>query len=133
MLTVVTESPPAAALELARETAAYWIASATILGFSRFISELYAKISETATPLNADELAAPNVPGRNEHYEIQTDQDVLVRLVLNIRVLPRLNELTRHQAALAAQASASENFNLIALFNKVVRWQTETAPLLVLV
>ncbi len=139
------------------ETIAFWMEIAVTLGFPRSVGEVYGLIFISELPLNADDIVArrgmsrsgagqtlklladigairPTVStqSRKEHYELQTDLGVLVRLFLNSRVLPRVDELSRRQAALAAQASAAENPHLIARFNKVERWQSKTAPLFAL-
>jgi DNA-binding transcriptional regulator GbsR (MarR family) len=155
----VTETPISSSpTSLEDETIAFWMEIAVSLGFPRSVGEVYGLIFISEAPLNADDIVAKrglsrsgagqtlklladigairpciSAQSRKEHYELQTDLGVLVRLFLNSRVLPRVDELARRQTALATQASESRNAHLIARFNKVERWQTKTAPLIALV
>ncbi|MCX6937227.1 MAG: transcriptional regulator [Verrucomicrobia bacterium] len=155
----MTEAPPIANTQnLEDETIAFWMEIAVTLGFPRSVGEVYGLIFISELPLNADDIVSKrgmsrsgagqtlklladigairttlSSHSRKEHYELQTDLGVLVRLFLNSRVLPRVEELARRQTTLAAQASATGNTHLIARFNKVERWQTKTAPLIALV
>jgi DNA-binding transcriptional regulator GbsR (MarR family) len=154
--------PPAAApddssSELDRETTAFWIEAAAVLGLSRSIGESYALIFLSPEPLNADDLVeklgisrsgagqalkqlaeigairpATGVQSRKEHFELQTDLGVLVRLFLNSRLLPRLAELTRRRAELAEHARQTGREHLLARFDKLERWGDKTKPLVAL-
>jgi DNA-binding transcriptional regulator GbsR (MarR family) len=154
--------PPAAApddssSELDRETTAFWIEAAAVLGLSRSIGESYALIFLSPEPLNADDLVeklgisrsgagqalkqlaeigairpATGVQSRKEHFELQTDLGVLVRLFLNSRLLPRLAELTRRRAELAEHAKQTGREHLLARFDKLERWGDKTKPLVAL-
>jgi HTH-type transcriptional regulator, glycine betaine synthesis regulator len=154
MADLIPTSTPA---ELARETTAFWVEVATLLDFPRSVGESYALIFLTAVPLNADDLVdqlglsrsgagqalkilteigairpASGMQSRKDHYELQTDLGVLVRLFLNSRALPRIEELTRRRTALAAQAQQAGSEHLIARFDKLDRWGSKTAPLITL-
>ncbi len=144
----------APASELDRETAAYWMEVAAALGFSRSIGEIYGLIFISVEPLNADDIVeklgisrsgvgqalktlaeigairpSRQQQSRKDYYELQTDLGVLVRLFLNSRVLPRLEELNRRRTALAAAAQKSGPDHLAARFEKLDRWSSKTSPL----
>ena len=154
------EATPALPLptELDRETTAFWVEVASLLGLSRSIGESYALIFLTPEPLNADDLVeklgisrsgagqalkqlaeigairtASGVQSRKDHYELQTDLGVLVRLFLNSRMLPRLEELSRRRSELATQADQAGRDHLITRFEKLERWGNKTTPLLALI
>ena len=143
--------------ELERETIAFWVEVADLIGVSHSIAEVYAIIFLTAQPLNADDIVArlgvsrsgagqalkqlaeigairpsTGVQSRKDHYELQTDLGVLVRLFLNSRMLPRMEELARRRAELAAQAQQANADHLITRFEKLERWGAKTTPLLAL-
>ena len=151
--TPIDSNPPT----LEDEIIAFWMEIAVSLGFTRTIGEVYGLIFVSEKALNADDIVekrglsrsgvgqtlklladigairpTSSAQSRKEHYELQTDLGVLVRLFLNSRVLPRVDELGRRQAALSGQATAVGNAHLIARFNKVERWQGKTAPLFAL-
>ena len=144
--------------ELDRETTAFWIEAASLLGLSRSIGESYALIFLSPAPLNADDLVdklgisrsgagqalkqlaeigairpATGMQSRKDHYELQTDLGVLVRLFLNTRMLPRLEELSRRRAEFAAQAQQFGRDHLLARFDKLERWGDKTKPLVALI
>ena len=152
---MVIENAVPASPDLDRETTAFWVEVATLLGFSRSIGEIYALAFLTEAPLNADDLVAKlgisrsgaghalkqlaeigairpatGLQSRKDHYELQTDLGVLVRLFLNSRMLPRIEELARRRAALAAQAQQEGNEHLLARFDKLDRWGGKITPLL---
>jgi DNA-binding transcriptional regulator GbsR (MarR family) len=143
--------------ELDRETLAFWVEVADLIGVSHSIAEAYAVIFLAAQPLNADDIVSKlrvsrsgagqalkqlsemgairpstGVQSRKDHYELQTDLGVLVRLFLNSRMLPRIEELSRRRADLAAQAQQSGAEHLISRFEKLDRWGAKTTPLLAL-
>jgi len=143
--------------ELDRETHAFWVEVADLIGVSHSIAEAYAVIFLAAQPLNADDIVAKlgvsrsgagqalkqlaemgairpssGVQSRKDHYELQTDLGVLMRLFLNSRMLPRIEELSRCRAVLAAQAQQSGAEHLISRFEKLDRWGAKTTPLLAL-
>jgi DNA-binding transcriptional regulator GbsR (MarR family) len=101
--------------EFDRETIAFWVEVADLIGVSRSIAEVYAIIFLGGQPLNADDIVAKlgisrsgagqalkqlaeigairpatGMQRRKDHYELQTDLGVLVRLFLNSRMLPRI-------------------------------------------
>jgi len=140
---------------LEHETAAYWVEVATILGLPRSIGEIYGLIFLSAEPLNADDIvlklgisrsgvgqglktlseigairSALQAQSRKDHYELQTDLSVLVRLFLNSRVLPRLSELARRQSDLAERTRTGGPDHLVSRFDKLARWRDKTAPLI---
>ena len=151
----MTTSSPSS--ELDRETIAFWVEVADLIGVSHSIAEVYAVIFLADQPLNADHIvaklgisrsgagqalkqlteigairAAAGIQSRKDHYELQTDLGVLVRLFLNSRMLPRIEELSRRRTALASQAQQGEVAHLIIRFEKLDRWGDKTAPLLTL-
>ena len=150
-------SPSITSTELDRETIAFWVEVADLIGVSRSIGEVYAVIFLANQPLNADDIVgklgvsrsgagqalkqlvdigairpASGVQSRKDHYEIQTDLGVLVRLFLNSRMIPRIEELARRRAGLAAQAQQSGVQHLITRYEKLDRWGDKTTPLLAL-
>lgn len=141
--------------QLERETAAFWVEVADALGFSRSVGEIYGLLFVADAPLNADDIVerlgisrsgvgqalktladigairpATGVASRKDHYELQTDLGVLVRLFLNSRVLPRLDELGRRRSALREAVLKSGPAHLAARFDKLERWRGKTKPLL---
>ena len=150
-------SPLSPSTELDRETIAFWVEVADLIGVSHSIAEVYAVVFLADQPLNADDVvaklgisrsgagqalkqlteigairAASGIQSRKDHYELQTDLGVLVRLFLNSRMLPRIEELARRRAGLAEQAQQSGVVHLITRFEKLDRWGDKTAPLLAL-
>jgi DNA-binding transcriptional regulator GbsR (MarR family) len=128
------------------------------LGFSRSAGEIYGLIFIKAEPLNADDIVeklgisrsgvgqalktlsdigairpSGQVQSRKDHYELQTDLGVLVRLFLNSRILPRLEELSRRRTALASQAKDSAPDFLVSRFDKLDRWRQKTTPLMAII
>ena len=151
----VTSTPVSAvAPELDHETTAFWVEVADVLGFPRSVGEIYALIFVTADPLNADDIveklgisrsgvgqtlktladigairAASGMQSRKDHYELQTDLGVLVRLFLNSRVLPRLDELNRRRTTLTDRAKKTGPAHIAARLDKLERWRGKTKPL----
>jgi DNA-binding transcriptional regulator GbsR (MarR family) len=140
------------------ETTALWVDVADALGFPRSVGETYAQVFLSAEPVNADELVerlgisrsgagqalktlvevgairpARGVPGRKDHFELQTDLGVLARLFLGRRILPRLEEYSRRRAALAESARRSGIAHLAARHDRLERWGGKTRPLLAVV
>lgn len=147
----------AASAELDREITAFWVEVAAALGFPRSVGEIYGLIFASSEPLNADDIVdklgisrsgvgqalktlsdigairpAHRTQSRKDHYELQTDLGVLVRLFLNSRVLPRLEELNRRRASLGDRAKKSGPAHLSARFDQLQRWHGKTAPVLAL-
>lgn len=152
--TVASPAATTASAELDRETTAFWVEVADTLGFPRSVGEIYALIFLTAAPLNADDIVektgisrsgvgqtlktladigairpSTGMQSRKDHYELQTDLGVLVRLFLNSRVLPRLDELNRRRTALNERAKKSGPEHLAARLDKLERWRGKTKPL----
>jgi DNA-binding transcriptional regulator GbsR (MarR family) len=148
---------PGTVSELDRETMAFWVEVSDTLGFPRSLGEIYGLLFVSTTPLNADDVVArvgisrsgagqalktlaeigavrpaAGLSSRKDHYELQTDLGVLVRLFLNSRVFPRLEELSRRRAALGESARKSGPAHLAARFDKLDRWRGKTKPLLAL-
>ena len=63
---------------------------------------------------------------------MQTDLGVLIKLLLNARILPKLEELAQQRATLDATVRAQGPAHLIQRFDKLDRWRGKTAPLLAL-
>lgn len=147
--------PSASVTELDRDVAAFWVEVAGVLGFPRSIGEIYGLLFVADEPLTADDIVertgisrsgagqalkmlaeigairpATGLPGRKDHYELQTDLGVFARLFLNSRVLPRLDELGRRRSSLGERAKKSGSSHLSARFDKLERWRTKTKPLL---
>ncbi|CAM3038167.1 GbsR/MarR family transcriptional regulator [Rariglobus hedericola] len=143
--------------ELDREIIAFWVQVAGLLGYSRSIGEIFGLIFLSELPLCADEVVErlgisrsgagqglkalqdigaikPVHPlsSRKEHYQMQTDLGVLVKLLLNARILPKVEELANQRAALDASVRAQGPAHLVQRFEKLDRWRNKTAPLLAL-
>lgn len=141
--------------ELERDIIAYWVEIATGLGFARSIGEIYGLLFITEQPLSADDLVeklgisrsgagqgirtlveigairpAHQIGTRKEHFQLQTDLGVLVKQLLNSRILPKLEEISRQRKALAASVSPSGPTHLVQRFDKLDRWHGKAAPVL---
>ena len=143
--------------ELERELITFWVQVSSLLGYPRSIGEIFGLIFVSESPLSADDIVAKlgmsrsgagqglkalldigaikplhQVASRKEHYQMQTDLGVLVKLLLNARILPKLEELAQQRAALDATIRAQGPSHLIQRFDKLDRWRGKTAPLLAL-
>jgi HTH-type transcriptional regulator, glycine betaine synthesis regulator len=143
--------------ELERDLVAFWIQVGNLLGYPRSIGEIFGVIFVSEKPLSADDLVeklnmsrsgagqgikalldigaikpAHQLASRKEHYQMQTDLGVLVKLLLNARILPKLEELAQQRASLDAAVRAQGPSHLIQRFAKLDRWRGKTAPLLAL-
>jgi len=152
-------SRDAAALsaEQEREIIAFWIQVSGLLGYPRSIGEIFGLIFLSEDPLSADDVVdrlgisrsgagqglkalldigaikAVHPPAlRKEHYQMQTDLGVLVKQLLNSRVLPKLEELSAQRAQLDAAVREHGPAHLIQRFDKLERWRGKSAPLLAL-
>ena len=63
---------------------------------------------------------------------MQTDLGVLVKQLLNSRVLPKLEELSAQRAQLDAAVREHGPAHLVQRFDKLERWRGKSAPLLAL-
>lgn len=148
-------APQPIPVEMEREIITFWIQAAGWLGYPRSVGEIFGLIFLSETPLSADDLVgklgisrsgagqglkalldigaikpAPQPASRKEHYQMQTDLGVLVRLLLNARILPKLEELAQQRAALDARVRAEGPPHLVQRFDKLDRWRGKTAPIL---
>ena len=146
------------AAELEHEVISFWVQVAVFLGFSRSTGEIFGLIFVSEAPLSADDVVgrlgmsrsgagqglktlqdigaikpAHQMASRKEHYQMQTDLGVLIKLLLNGRLLPKLEELSQQHAALDAAARAQGAAHLVQRFDKLERWRGKTAPLLALI
>jgi DNA-binding transcriptional regulator GbsR (MarR family) len=129
----------------------------SLLGYPRSIGEIFGLIFISPTPLSADDIVeklnmsrsgagqglkalqdigaikpAHQLASRKEHYQMQTDLGVLIKFLLNARILPKLEELAQQRATLDATVRAQGPAHLIQRFDKLDRWRGKTAPLLAL-
>lgn len=143
--------------ELEREILAFWIQVAGWLGYPRSIGEIFGVIFISEHPLSADDIVtrlgisrssagqglkalqdigaikpAHQPASRKEHYQMQTDLGVLVKLLLNARILPKLEELAQQRSALDAAVRSGGPIHLVQRFDKLDRWRGKTGPLLTL-
>ncbi|MFA6961129.1 MAG: transcriptional regulator [Opitutaceae bacterium] len=143
--------------ELEREIIAFWVQMSGLLGYPRSIGEIFGLIFISESPLSADDVVerlgisrsgagqglkalqdigaikpAHHVASRKEHYQMQTDLGVLVKLLLNARILPKLEELGQQRSTLDASVRATGPAHLVQRFEKLDRWRGKTAPLLAL-
>ena len=140
-----------------REIIAFWIQVSGLLGYPRSIGEIFGLIFLSEDPLSADDVVErlgisrsgagqglkalqdigaikPVHPlaHRKEHYQMQTDLGVLVKQLLNSRVLPKLEELSTQRSQLDAAVRAHGPAHLVQRFDKLERWRGKSAPLLAL-
>ncbi len=140
---------------LERDIIAYWVQTATLLGYPRSVGEIFGYIFLSEQPVNADDLVehlgisrsgagqglkalldigairpAHNIADRRDHYQMQSDLGVLVKQFLNVRVFPPLEELRRQRDALKETVAASRNPHLAQRFEKLLRWQGKASPLI---
>lgn len=145
---------PSTSVDLEQETIAYWVEVATTLGFPRSLGEIFGVLFVSPEPLNADDIVARlsmsrsgvgqglkilaemgairhtlSLGGRKDHFELQTDLGVLVRLFLASRVLPKIDEFGRRRKCLAERSRTADHGHLIARFEKLDRWRGKTKPL----
>ncbi|HEY9250825.1 MAG TPA: transcriptional regulator [Rariglobus sp.] len=159
MLPPVNPSDDASALspEQEREIIAFWIQVSDVLGYPRSIGEIFGLIFLSEAPLSADDVVerlgisrsgagqglkalqdigaikpVHTLAQRKEHYQMQTDLGVLVKQLLNTRILPKLEELSKQQAQLDATVRARGPAHLVQRFDKLDRWRGKSAPLLAL-
>jgi HTH-type transcriptional regulator, glycine betaine synthesis regulator len=143
--------------ELEGEMIIFWVQMSSLLGYPRSIGEIFGLIFISEAPLSADDLVeklamsrsgagqglkalldigaikpARQLASRKEYYQMQTDLGVLVKLLLNARILPKLEELAQQRATLDATVRAQGPAHLIQRFDKLERWRGKTAPLLAL-
>jgi HTH-type transcriptional regulator, glycine betaine synthesis regulator len=151
-----TEVQPIPA-ELERDLITFWVQVSSLLGYPRSIGEIFGLIFISPDPLSADDIVAKlgmsrsgagqglkalqdigaikpvhQVASRKEHYQMQTDLGVLIKLLLNARILPKLEELAQQRATLDATVRAQGPAHLVQRFDKLDRWRGKTAPLLAL-
>ena len=143
--------------ELERELITFWVQVSSLLGYPRSVGEIFGLIFISPAPLSADDIVeklnmsrsgagqglkalqdigaikpAHQLASRKEHYQMQTDLGVLIKLLLNARILPKLEELAQQRATLDATVRAQGPAHLIHRFDKLDRWRGKTAPLLAL-
>jgi len=144
-------------VELERDLITFWVQVSSLLGYPRSVGEIFGLIFISPAPLSADDIVEKlgmsrsgagqglkalqdigaikpihQVASRKEHYQMQTDLGVLIKLLLNARILPKLEELAQQRAALDATIRAQGPAHLIQRFDKLDRWRGKTAPLLAL-
>jgi HTH-type transcriptional regulator, glycine betaine synthesis regulator len=144
-------------VELERDLITFWVQVSSLLGYPRSIGEIFGLIFISPAPLSADDIVAKlgmsrsgagqglkalqdigaikpvhQVASRKEHYQMQTDLGVLIKLLLNARILPKLEELAQQRASLDATIRAQGPAHLVQRFDKLDRWRGKTTPLLAL-
>jgi DNA-binding transcriptional regulator GbsR (MarR family) len=144
-------------VELERDLITFWVQASSLLGYPRSIGEIFGLIFISPAPLSADDIVEKlgmsrsgagqglkalqdigaikpihQVASRKEHYQMQTDLGVLIKLLLNARILPKLEELAQQRATLDAAVRAQGPAHLVQRFDKLDRWRGKTAPLLAL-
>jgi HTH-type transcriptional regulator, glycine betaine synthesis regulator len=143
--------------ELEKDLIAFWVQMSSLLGYPRSVGEIFGLIFVSEAPLSADDIVEKlnmsrsgagqglkalqdigaikpvhQLTSRKEHYQMQTDLGVLVKLLLNARILPKLEELAQQRTSLDAAVRAQGSPHLIQRFDKLDRWRGKTAPLLAL-
>lgn len=144
-------------IELERDLITFWVQVSSLLGYPRSIGEIFGLIFISPAPLSADDIVEKlgmsrsgagqglkalqdigaikpvhQIASRKEHYQMQTDLGVLIKLLLNARILPKLEELAQQRATLDAAVRAQGPSHLVQRFDKLDRWRGKTAPLLAL-
>lgn len=143
--------------ELERELITFWVQVSSLLDYPRSVGEIFGLIFVSEAPLSADDIVeklgmsrsgagqglkalqdigaikpAHQPASRKEHYQMQTDLGVLVKLLLNARILPKLEELAQQRATLDTAVRAAGPAHIVQRFDKLDRWRGKTAPLLAL-
>lgn len=143
--------------DLERELITFWVQVSSLLGYPRSIGEIFGLIFISPDPLSADDIVEKlgmsrsgagqglkalqdigaikpihQVASRKEHYQMQTDLGVLIKLLLNARILPKLEELAQQRATLDAAVRTQGSPHLIQRFDKLERWRGKTAPVFAL-
>lgn len=143
--------------ELEKEILSFWVQVSDLLNFPRSVGEIFGLIFLSETPLSADDLVerlgisrsgagqglkalqeigaikpAHQISSRKEHYQMQTDLGVLIKLLLNGRILPKLEQLARQKDTLDAAVRKHGKSHLVQRFDKLERWRGKTTPLLAL-
>ncbi len=141
--------------KIEREIIAFWVQVGALLGYSRSIGEIFGVIFVSEAPLSADDLVerlgisrsgagqglkalqeigaikpAHQLANRKEHFQMQSDLGVLIKLLLNARILPKIEELAQQRAHLDAAVRQSGPTHLVQRFDKLERWRGKTGPLL---
>lgn len=140
--------------ELEQETLLFWVDFASQLGFSKSIGEAYGLMFISENPLNADDLVerlsisrsgagmalktlsdigairrATHLNSRKDHFELQTDLGILIRRLLNSRILPKIDEINHRREQLSEQAIRENAQHLLNRFEKLERWSKKASPL----
>ncbi|WP_052362178.1 GbsR/MarR family transcriptional regulator [Geminisphaera colitermitum] len=155
---ITDASADVARKEFDREVISFWVQVALQLGFPRSVGEIYGLVFLSEQPLSADDIVeklglsrsgagqglkvlqdigaikpAHQIASRKDHYQLQTDLGILVKLLLNARVLPQLEDLGRRRATLAATVAESGPPHLAHRFETIDRWRKKASPILSLV
>jgi len=100
----------------------FWVQVSDLLDYPRSVGQIFGLIFLSETPLSADDFvrrlnisrsgagqglkalqdigaikSAHQLTSRKEHFQMQTDLGVLVKLLLNARILPKLEELSQQR------------------------------------
>ena len=135
----------------------FWVQVSDLLGYPRSYGQIFGLIFLSETPLSADDLvdrlgisrsgagqglkalqdigaikSSLQLTSRKEHFQMQTDLGVLVKLLLNSRILPKLEELAQQRKALDVAVRKNGPVHLVQRFDQLERWKGKTAPLVTL-
>ena len=144
----------AAAAEQERAILSFWVHVSDLLGYPRSVGQIFGLIFLSENPLSADDLvrrlgisrsgagqglkalqdigaikSAHQLTSRKEHFQMQTDLGVLVKLLLNARVLPQLEELSQQRKTLDLAIRENGPAHLVQRFDQLDRWRGKTSPL----
>ncbi|MFA6285822.1 MAG: HTH domain-containing protein [Opitutaceae bacterium] len=143
-----------AATEQEQAILSFWVQVSDLLGYPRSVGQIFGLIFLSEPPLSADDLVqrlgisrsgagqglkalqdigaiktAHQLASRKEHFQLQTDLGVLVKLLLNARILPKLEELAQQRKALDLAVRADGPAHLVQRFDQLERWKGKTGPL----
>jgi DNA-binding transcriptional regulator GbsR (MarR family) len=139
--------------KITSDSIAFWCDVADFLGFPRSTGEIFGHYFVTDLPLSADDIAerthasrsgcgqhiktlldigairvSQSTTCRKAHYEMQTDLGILIRRLVNSRMLPKLLDLNAQRQELHQRAT-EENANiLLTRFEKLDRWKQKIEP-----
>ena len=139
--------------DITSDSIAFWCDVADFLGFPRSTGEIFGHFFVTDLPLSADDIAARTKASRSgcgqhiktlldigalrvsqatnsrkAHYEIQTDLGILIRRLINIRIVPMLLDLDAQREELHHRATHQNAEILLARFEKLDRWKQKIEP-----
>jgi DNA-binding transcriptional regulator GbsR (MarR family) len=143
-----------ASIEQEQAILSFWIQVSDLLGYPHSVGQIFGLIFLSESPLSANDLVqslgisrsgagqglkalqdigaiktAHQLASRKEHFQLQTDLGVFVKLLLNARVLPKLEELSQQRKAIDLAVRTNGPVHLVQRFDQLERWKGKTGPL----